>query len=514
MEGTHRQFSVGFSMSAQKHEGSKVQITIILGIFLALLAGELAGGGRDDEQLRWLSYLNGPQAAALMAGVIFLMWSLMRVVSGRVVAKLKGTELPQPAALRLPGRVDFLMRMAVLGAFAVQLVGGWAHLICGRWRLQRFVLADEILLILPFLVLVIMQWYCFYPVNRYMREYVITGQLAEGLSARPVWRRSQYVSFHVRGGMLIILVPLLLMLTWKDLVDWAVGRWFPASASAWWPWVITAAGAGAIFILAPLLLRLIWLTRTLPSGPLRVRLEAFCERMRLKYRDILLWDTYSAVANAAVMGLWRPVRYVLLSDALIENLSDEQIEAVFGHEAGHVRHHHIVFLVLFVLGGGLIVMLLTELLALALSAFFNEHELWGTVEEWLVYGWSLGLLAGWMLVFGWVSRRFERQADVHAAQVIGLGEEEASVRAGRLSARGARIMGSALLRIAVLNGISTEARSWRHSSIASRAEFLRQLAEQKGALARFMRLVLVTKIMILAAVAVGGGFLLVGLLAD
>jgi len=51
--------------------------------------------------------------------------------------------------------------------------------------------------------------------------------------------------------------------------------------------------------------------------------------------------------------------------------------------------------------------------------------------------------------------------------------------------------------------MSMDARSWRHSSIASRAEFLRQLAEQEGALTRFRRLVLVTKITIIAAIVVG-----------
>ena len=493
-----------------------MQITIILGIFLALLVGEILSGTGEEGPAKWLSNFTGPQSAVLITGLTLLTWSLMRVVSRQVVAKLKRTEWPQPAVLRLPGRVDLLLRATVLGAFAVQLtVGGWAHLICGRWRLQRFILLDEILLILPFLVLILLQWNCFYPVNRFVREYVMTGQLAEGLAARPVWRRSQYMSFNIRGGLLIILVPLLLILAWKDIVDEVVNRWFfETAASSWWPGAITFAGAVMIFMLAPLLLRFIWKTRTLPSGPLRERLEAFCGRLNLKYRDILLWDTYSAVANAAVMGLLKPVRYVLLSDALIENMSDEQIEAVFGHEAGHVRHHHIIFLVLYMFGGISIVFLLLDLMALALSAVFKENELQWPVGEWLLYGWFLALLVGWMIMFGWVSRRFERQADVHAAGVIDSADDIDQDDSDKLSSRGAMVMGKALMRIAILNGMSMDARSWRHSSIASRAEFLRQLAEQEGALARFMRLVLVTKIMILAAVVVGGGLWLIGLLVD
>ena len=125
-----------------------MQITIILGIFLALLVGEILSGTGEEGPAKWLSNFTGPQSAVLITGLTLLTWSLMRVVSRQVVAKLKRTEWPQPAVLRLPGRVDLLLRAPVLGAFAVQVpVGGWAHLICGRWRLQRFILLDEILVV-------------------------------------------------------------------------------------------------------------------------------------------------------------------------------------------------------------------------------------------------------------------------------------------------------------------------------------------------------------------------------
>ena len=52
-------------------------------------------------------------------------------------------------------------------------------------------------------------------------------------------------------------------------------------------------------------------------------------------------------------------------------------------------------------------------------------------------------------------------------------------------------------------------RSWRHSSIASRAAFLRQLAEQEGALNRFMRLVQITKLMIVVGIIIGVGGILI-----
>ena len=47
----------------------------------------------------------------------------------------------------------------------------------------------------------------------------------------------------------------------------------------------------------------------------------------------------------------------------------------------------------------------------------------------------------------------------------------------------------ALERIAILNGIAPKARSWRHSSIASRAAFLRALADDPARVQRFQRMV-------------------------
>ena len=77
--------------------------------------------------------------------------------------------------------------------------------------------------------------------------------------------------------------------------------------------------------------------------------------MGLNYRRILIWESDGMVVNAAVMGLFRPVRYILLSDGLLEMMDDAKIEAVFGHEAGHVKCRHIEFYLLFAVLSMLIV---------------------------------------------------------------------------------------------------------------------------------------------------------------
>src|SRR5207248_11762387 len=98
--------------------------------------------------------------------------------------------------------------------------------------------------------------------------------------------------------------------------------------------------------LAPLGLRLMLGLRPLPPSPLRDRLAAAGRRLRVRYADILLWDTRGGVANAMLAGVLPWFRYILLSDRLLAELTPDEVEAVFGHEIGHVKHRHMIFYLL------------------------------------------------------------------------------------------------------------------------------------------------------------------------
>ena len=37
------------------------------------------------------------------------------------------------------------------------------------------------------------------------------------------------------------------------------------------------------------------------------------------------------------------LRYVVLTDRLVQEMTPEEVEAVFGHEVGHIKHHHLLF---------------------------------------------------------------------------------------------------------------------------------------------------------------------------
>ena len=61
------------------------------------------------------------------------------------------------------------------------------------------------------------------------------------------------------------------------------------------------------------------------------------------------------------MGVLPWMRYVLLSDVLLERMSDE-IEAVFAHELGHVVHRHMTWYIIFFGMAGLLVTAVVALL--------------------------------------------------------------------------------------------------------------------------------------------------------
>ncbi len=55
------------------------------------------------------------------------------------------------------------------------------------------------------------------------------------------------------------------------------------------------------------------------------------------------------MVNAMVVGLFPILRYVVVTDRLSAELTPEEIEAVFGHEVGHVKHRHMTYYLFFMM---------------------------------------------------------------------------------------------------------------------------------------------------------------------
>jgi STE24 endopeptidase len=216
-------------------------------------------------------------------------------------------------------------------------------------------------------------------------------------------------------------------------------------------------------------------------------------------------------------------RYVLLTDALIENLSPPEVAAVFGHEIGHIAHRHLYFLGFFFVGslgvmallGGLIDAYLIAVPSLVMPAGWVVDSTVASILQAAVILLCLGLY--FLLVFGHVSRRFERQADVFGCRTVSCGQSECPPHADPdcptagapatvpLCPVGIRIFANALANVASLNGMEHGTRSWRHGSIRRRIAFLVSLEGRPEAERRFQagvgRLRIGVALVLIAAVA-------------
>ncbi len=341
-------------------------------------------------------------------------------------------------------------------------------------------------------------WWAEYPANRALREQNLLAALDMDLPVHVTPGFRSYFTANVRLQLLFTLVPILLIFALRDtavLLHGAIGYGWDLSMTM--ESLVTLASTALIFLVAPEILRRVLHTQRLPDSPLRRRLEALCRRHRLGYREILLWRTHSNMGNAAVMGLLPPVRYILLSDLLLETMTDRQIEAVFAHEVGHVVHRHMAwYLILFV----------TFLVALSvpgpgelLEGLMGLFAISDRATEYIAPFIAIG---GFLLVFGYLSRRFERQADVFAArtlqsefqptdQLLNLLDAPASTSGAAASSHvgeyGATIFTSALHRVALINNIPVAGRNWTHGSIADRMRHLRDLSADPARTRRFDR---------------------------
>src|SRR5262249_27972015 len=114
------------------------------------------------------------------------------------------------------------------------------------------------------------------------------------------------------------------------------------------------------------------------------------------------------------------------------------------------------------------------------------------------------------LVFGFLSRRCERQADIYGCRAVSCQTPgcaghapEALAEGGRgLCAAGIFTFTQALEKVALLNGISRDRpgflQSWQHSTIARRVSFLHTLVTDPRAERRFQRRVFLVKCGLLA----------------
>jgi STE24 endopeptidase len=118
------------------------------------------------------------------------------------------------------------------------------------------------------------------------------------------------------------------------------------SPQYWWllAWVIFIALFIFFAQIAPVVLfPLFYKFAPLQNEELKARLVRLGERAGTRVRGVYEWklSEKSKKANAALTGLGN-TRRIILADTLLQNYSNDEIEAVLAHELGHHVHGHMV----------------------------------------------------------------------------------------------------------------------------------------------------------------------------
>lgn len=389
-----------------------------------------------------------------------------------------GRALDRTGDGRLLGVADVLMtlsRAAVLGVFTGSvIVAGWLDAV--RSLVGDPPGLDELIALLPPVGVLAWLWWAFAPIDRRVRDAGLLRRLDEGEPIDRPPTRGEFVWDHMRHSVLIVLVPILLLISWSELIETLLRLPERPSGEMTRRDLLAIglqlAGVLAVLSAAPLMLRFMWSTRPLGPGALRDRLMDLCRAHRVRCSSILVWRSRTGMLNGAMVGVLPWLRYVLLTDALLERLSGEQVEAVMAHEVGHARRHHLPWLLASIIASVGVCWSGAELIARAMS---DRGMIAGHLGAWLALGLTVAGIAAGLLVFGAVSRRFELQADAFAAQHLSGMARGRRDNAMLITEDAVRAMAGALGEVAYQNHIPPRKFTFRHGSIRGRQQALARL---------------------------------------
>jgi STE24 endopeptidase len=162
----------------------------------------------------------------------------------------------------------------------------------------------------------------------------VTLERRYGLSAQPV---RLWLIDHLKAGAVVLVLALAAALLISALIRWRPEGWWIAAAAC------AAAGLVALALAMPVvLLPLFYDVVPLDRPALAARLEAMAARAGAQILGVFEWRLRDRTrkANAALLGIGR-TRRILVSDTLLAEHTDAEIEVVLAHELAHHVHRDI-----------------------------------------------------------------------------------------------------------------------------------------------------------------------------
>lgn len=417
----------------------------ILGILVALITADIARG--QGLLVGWESVAG---VAGLCLAVLLAGWPLGAMVRSRLsmareldavlaaipdaLEQRKRLALEEDVFLRRIGLVRRAYDILTMGAYALAcFVFGWPDYVASLGVPRGLdVLPD----IAPYLALIGISWLNHWRVER---------------ATRGGWRLGAFMMFNLRGNAMM-LAPVVLVSAGIYTLRASFTPFDDAMDSfQFLQLVVQMAMMFGVVLVLPATISMILPSTRLPEGPLRSRLLAFAKARRLGLREIYIWNTRSRhIATAFVIGLIGPLRYVFITDALLRELNDDEIEAVFAHELGHAHYHHLWWLMLFLFTISIVLLGAASLFG-HLPAYLREQEFAkGLGDATAILPWAFTLWYAYVL-FGYVSRRFERQADFYA-----------------IAHTSPELLARVFFKLGAGSGHDMAKRGWRHFSLEQR----------------------------------------------
>jgi Zn-dependent protease with chaperone function len=318
--------------------------------------------------------------------------------------------------------------LVLVGFLTVALAFGWVDFVSRVLGVPAYL--DLLPSLLPYLLMLAATW-----VGQHRLEHVIRGG---------DWTLWRYLGFQSRTN-LMTLSPIVLIYA----AYWAAISLVPGVGDLRLAFRYVEVGMQFVLVMilmlfVPLVVRGVVRSSPLPAGRLRRRLEAFARDRGLRISQILVWRTgTTAFATAFVIGLIAPFRYVFITDGLLKRLNEDEILAVFAHELGHVHHRHLWYLLAFIISFSIVMIGVLE----GLVAPLGVPQL-----EFMALG---GLILYAYFIIGYISRRFERQADAYAARHTS-----------------PELLARVFLKLGLNNPVAMKKDGWRHFSLERRVREL------------------------------------------
>src|SRR5208337_4650641 len=248
----------------------------------------------------------------------------------------------------------------------------------------------------------------------YYNAFVVEQEFGFNRSTLKLWTID-----HIKGGLVAAVLFAAIFSILLLFIAWSPRFWW------FWGFLLLSAVQLVMAILYPVVLAPLF-NRFEPvrDEELSAKIKAQMEKSGIRVKKILQMNAgiRSRHTNAYFTGIGKTKRIVLF-DTLIESHTQEEIVAVLAHEAGHFKKKHV----------------LKQLLIFASFSLAAFYATWLFIQWPLLlstFGFSAPLpyvglfLAGvfWSKtgfflqpLYMMISRRFEREADIFAARMLGSG---------------------------------------------------------------------------------------------